>query len=93
MKFSIKYFFSKSDQIRRLLCCILWSGFTLPKKYQYLEFFWSMFSLIRIEYGDSLRKSLYSAQIRENTDQAISEYENFLGSVSYFKIVERLEGL
>ena len=52
-----------------------------------------MFSLIRIEYGDSLRKSLYSAQIRENTDQAISEYENFLGSVPYFEIVERLEGL
>ena len=52
-----------------------------------------MFSLIRIEYGYSLRKSLYSAQIRENTDQTISEYEKFLGSVPYFKIVERLEGL
>ena len=31
--------------------------------------FWSVFSRIRTEYGDLLRKSSYSVRIRENTDQ------------------------
>ena len=39
------------------------------EKYPYLEFFWSVFSRIRTEYGDLLCKSEYSVQGRENTDQ------------------------
>ena len=42
---------------------------TLAWKSPYSEFFWSVFSHIRNEYGDLLRKSLYSVQMRENTDQ------------------------
>ena len=34
-----------------------------------MEFFWSVFSCIRKEYGDLLHKSPYSVQIQENTDQ------------------------
>ena len=31
--------------------------------------FWSVFSCIRTEYGDLLRKSPYSVRIQENADQ------------------------
>ena len=33
------------------------------------SFFWSVFSCIRTEYGDKLRKSPHSVRIQENTDQ------------------------
>ena len=36
--------------------------------------FWSVFSHIRTEYGDLLRKSQYSVWIQENVDQKIFEY-------------------
>ena len=39
------------------------------KSVQIRSFFWSVFSCIRTEYGDLLRKSPYSVQIQENTDQ------------------------
>ena len=39
------------------------------KSVQMQIFFWSVFSCIRTEFGDLLRKSLYSAQIQEVTDQ------------------------
>ena len=41
----------------------------LPEKYPYLEFFWSVFSRIRPEYGEILCISPYLVQMRENTDQ------------------------
>ena len=42
----------------------------LREKCPYSEFFWSVFSLIRIEYGEILRFSgPYSVRMRENTDQ------------------------
>ena len=34
-----------------------------------LSYFWSVFSCIRTEYGYLFRKSPYSVQIQENTDQ------------------------
>ena len=46
---------------------------TLPEKYLYSEFFWSVFSRIRTEYEEILRISLYSVQMLENTDQKNSE--------------------
>ena len=39
------------------------------KSVQIQSFFWSVFSCIRTEYGDLLRKSPYSVRIQENTDQ------------------------
>ena len=39
------------------------------KSVQIPSFFWSVFSSIRTEYGDLLRKSQYSVQMQENTDQ------------------------
>ena len=36
---------------------------------KYVSFCWSVFSHTRTEYGDLLRKSSFSARVRENTDQ------------------------
>ena len=56
--------------------CSKW--YKIPSGYYYREhcvksvhvrsFFWSVFTCIRTEYGDLLRKSLYSVRIQENTD-------------------------
>ena len=43
----------------------------------YSEFFWSLISLIRTEYGEILLLSPYSVRMRENTDQKNFEYEHF----------------
>ena len=51
---------------------------TLRGKCPYLEFFWSVFSRIRIEYGEILRISPYSDQMWEKMDQKNSEYEHFI---------------
>ena len=50
-----------------------------PTKYR--VFFWSVFSRIWTEYGDLLRKSPYSVQLCENTDQKNSEIRQVLRSV------------
>ena len=50
---------------------------TLREKCLYWEFFWSVFSRTRTEYGNILRISTYSARMRENTDQQDSEYGHF----------------
>ena len=49
--------------------------FSLRKKCPYAEIFWSVFSRIRIEYGEIHRISPCLVQMRENTDQYNSEYE------------------
>ena len=43
--------------------------FTAWKVSKYGVFFWPIFSCIRTEYGDLLRKSLYSVWIQKNADQ------------------------
>ena len=40
------------------------------------EFFWSVFSRIRTEYGE-IRISPYSVRLRENADLSNSEYGHF----------------
>ena len=50
---------------------------TLHGKCPFQRFFWSVFSRIRIEYGEILR-IFPSVQMRENTDQKNSEYRHFL---------------
>ena len=59
---------------------------SLNKKCPYSELFWSVFSLVRTEYGEILCISLYSVRMRENTDQNNSKYGHFLrnGFHSYF---------
>ena len=49
----------------------------LRKKCPYLEFFWSVFSRIRTEYGEVLRVSPYSVRMQRNTDQNNSENGHF----------------
>ena len=53
----------------------------LLKKCPYPELFWFAFSRIRTEYGEILRTSPYSVQMRKITDQYNSEYGHFLRSV------------
>ena len=60
---------------------LLSQNFTLRKKCPYSELFWSAFSRIRTEYGEILRISPYSVQMRENPDQNNSEYGHFSCSV------------
>ena len=50
---------------------------TLCKKCSYLELFWSTFSRIPTEYGETLRICLYSVRMRENAGQNNSEYGHF----------------
>ena len=44
----------------------------------YLEFFWSVISCIRTEYGDLRSKSLCSVEMPENTRWKKSKYGHFL---------------
>ena len=53
---------------------------TLREKCPNMEFFWSVFSRIRTEYGDLLLKSVYSVQVRENKDQKNAVFGQFLPS-------------
>ena len=50
---------------------------SLREKCPYSEFFWSVFSRIRTEYGNILRISSYSVRMQENRDQKYSEYGHF----------------
>ena len=54
----------------------------LGEKCPYFEFFWSVFSLIRTDYGDLQIKSPYSVQMREKIDQRNSQYGQFSWSQS-----------
>ena len=47
-----------------------------------MEIFWPVFFRIWTEYRGLIRKSLHSAQIRENTDQKNSISGHILGSVT-----------
>ena len=55
-------------------------NYTLRKKCPYSEFFWSVFSRIRVEYGDLRSKSPYFVRMREYTDHKNSKYGKFLRS-------------
>ena len=64
--FNVCLVFYMSTKITRLLNS---SKKPLREKCLYSEFFWSVFSRIRTEYGEILRTSAYSVQMWENTDQ------------------------
>ena len=59
-----------------IIPCLL----SLRKKYPYSELFWSAFSRIRTQYGETRSISPYSVRMRENTDQNNSEYGYYLHS-------------
>ena len=68
----------------------------LNKKCPYSEFFWSIFSRIRTEYGEIRSISPCSVRMRENRDQKISEYGHFLRNGQdimklYFAALEVME--
>ena len=50
---------------------------TLHEKCPYSEFFWSLFSCIRIEYGEIQSIFPHSVRMRENTEQKKSDYGHF----------------
>ena len=54
---------------------------SLRKNFLYSEFFWSVFSRIRIEYRYLQNKSPYWVRMRENADQKNSEYGLLLRSL------------
>ena len=57
---------------------------TLREKCPYSEFFWSVFSRIRTEYGKTRSISPCSVRMRENTDQKNSEYGHFSRNESQY---------
>ena len=57
----------------------------LCKKCPYSEFFCSVFSCIRTEYGDLLCKCPYSVRMLENMDQKNLQFRHFLRSVTHNK--------
>ena len=69
----------KSSEIREYI----FNKFPLCEKCPYSEFFWSVFSLIRTEYGEIRSIFPYSVRMRENTDQKNSKYGHFSRIVHY----------
>ena len=59
---------------------LIWH-FPLHEKCLYSDLFWSIFSRIRIKYGEIRSTSSYSVWMQENTDQNISDYGHFSCSV------------
>ena len=56
------------------------NSYTVREKCSYSQLFWTEFSRIRTEFGEILRISTYSFQMRENADRNNSEYGHFLCS-------------
>ena len=77
--------------LRRCIKYILLPRHSLRKKCPYSEWFWSVFFRIRTEYGEILRISPCSVQMRENTDHNNSEYGHFLRSDYEWYILKKKE--
>ena len=58
-------------------CEVPYLKYSRREKCPYSEFFWSVFSRIRIDYEQIFRIFPYSIQMRENMDQENSEYDHF----------------
>ena len=70
-------------RLRTSLSICFADSLSLREKCPYSEFFLSVFSHIRTEYGEILLISPYSVQMQENTDQKNSKYGHFLRSVCF----------
>ena len=64
-------------QVFKFLTFVKYALITLREKCPHSQFFWSIFSLIRTEYGEMWNISRYSAQMRRNTDHENSEHGQF----------------
>ena len=62
----LSFFWKIQENIRKGVRTTSWH---CVKSVQIQSFFWSTFFRVKTEYWDLLLKSLYSARIRENTDQ------------------------
>ena len=71
------YLLIRQIVIFQTLFALNFSSGTLLEKWPYSEFFWSVFSRIRTEFGEMLSIFPYSVWIRENTDQKNSQYGHF----------------
>ena len=69
------------NEISKKYVVIFWRA--LREKCPYLELFWSAFSRIRTEYGETRSICKNSVQMREIADQNNSEYEHFLSTEAY----------
>ena len=76
---------NSNNKIIALKSLMIFPFLTLRKNCPYSKFFWSVFSRICTEYGETLRISPYSVQRWENADQENSEYEYFSRSVMLHK--------
>ena len=56
-------------------------------KIQVREYFWSIFSLIRVVYGDLRNKCPYSVRMDENTGKKNSESGHFLRSDDHILLI------
>ena len=71
------------------------------KKFPYSELFWSAFFHIRTEYGEILRISPYSVQIRENNSEyghndeicPVDQSVNYLGASGILPVLHALREL
>ena len=59
------------------------------KSVQIQSFFWSVFSRILTEYGEILRITSYSVQMRQNTDRKNSVFGHFSRSGNFIEITLR----
>ena len=78
---SIRYFNIVTTYLYYVILVLSWK-IPLREKCPYSQFFWSVFSLIRIEYGEILSISPYLVRMWENEDQKNSEYSHFSPSVT-----------
>ena len=76
---SLKYLKNSKQSYRYLLLL------TCVKSVQIRSYFWSEFSFILTEYRDLRRKSLYSVQIQENTDEKKLRIWTFFTQCQYEK--------
>ena len=71
-----------TQNFRKIICyTVQLLSFTLRKRCPHSEFFWSVYSRIRTEYGEIFRISPYSVRMWKYTDQENSEYGHLLCSV------------
>ena len=81
----LRYVYLKKVTLHYFFCYYLFifTPFSLCEKCPYLDFFWSIFWLIRTEYRDLRCKSSYSVEMRKITDRNNFKDLHFLRSVSF----------
>ena len=84
-------YFRKKAQSCLMLSCIYLKSHS-GKIVQMQSLIWSVFSRMRTEYKDSIRKSPFSAQIRENTDLKKTPFLDIFYAVSSIEHLWKTDG-